>query len=132
MRIGDFVVGDTISQIGIVVTNLQGAMETYWRTLRIGPWKVYTFAPPVLREPMIRGKPVEYSMRLALAQMPENVDEVLVAFQERGVDVLMSGKVGDGAFYYLDTESLLGLIFEVVKPRRTGLSPETTYPSPMT
>jgi selenophosphate synthetase-related protein len=63
---------------------------------------------------------------------PENVDEVLAAFQERGVDVLMSGKVGDGAFYYLDTESLLGLIFEVVKPRRTGLSPETTYPSPMT
>ena len=162
IRIGDIVVGETISQIGIVVKDLQRAMETYWRTLRIGPWKVYTFTPPALREPMIRGKPVEYSMRLALTQMgavqlelieplegpsiykehltakgeglhhiqsrPENVDEVLVAFQEIGIDVLMSGKMGNGAFYYMDTESLLGLIFEVVKRGGTGVPPEATYP----
>ena len=104
---------------------------------------------------MIRGKPVYYSMRLALTQIgyvqlelieplegpsiykehlaekgeglhhiqsrPENVDDALAAFKEMGIDILMSGKFGKGAFYYMDTEPILGLIYEVVKRGGTGM-----------
>jgi len=39
---------------------------------------------------------------------------VLDMFMEMGVDVLMSGKIGDNVFYYMDTEPLLGIICEFV------------------
>jgi methylmalonyl-CoA/ethylmalonyl-CoA epimerase len=39
---------------------------------------------------------------------------VLAAFKEMGVDVLMSGRIGDNIFYYMDTEPLLGTIYELI------------------
>lgn len=150
-----------ISQVAIVVFNLQKAMETYWRLLGLGPWSIYTFAPPALREPMIRGKPVNYSMKLAMTLMgslqlelieplegpsiykeflakkgeglhhiqsqTEKMQDVLQTFQEFGIPVLMSGKIGKAEFYYMDTEPFLGFIYEVVKG--AGALPiEETYP----
>ena len=58
-----------IAQVALVVHDLQQTMETYWKVLGIGPWSIYAYAPPTLRETMVRGKPVEYSMRLAIAQV---------------------------------------------------------------
>jgi 4-hydroxyphenylpyruvate dioxygenase-like putative hemolysin len=60
----------------------------------------------------------------------ENVREVLQAFKEMGIAVLMSGKYGTGEFYYLDTEPMLGIIYEIVKkkPIISRVSPEATYP----
>jgi len=39
---------------------------------------------------------------------------VLAAFAAMGVDVLMSGRIMDNIFYYMDTEPLLGVIYEFV------------------
>ncbi len=39
---------------------------------------------------------------------------VLDMFMEMGIDVLMSGKIGDNVFNYMDTEPLLGMICEFV------------------
>jgi 4-hydroxyphenylpyruvate dioxygenase-like putative hemolysin len=44
----------------------------------------------------------------------------LVAFREMGVDVLMSGRIGDNIFYYMDTEPLLGVIYEFVGKTAPG------------
>jgi len=151
-----------ISQVAVVVKDLRKAMENYWKTLGIGPWNIYTFEPPALREPMIRGKPIHYSMRLALAQVGsvqlelieplegpsiykeflankgeglhhiqskvEDVGDQLAAFKELGIDVLMSGKFGEGEFYYMDTEPVLGIIYEIVRRRGKREPPEATYP----
>ena len=62
IRLGD------VLQAGLVVRDLQKSMETYWRLLGIGPWKIYTYAPPLLREATVRGTRVDYSMRVAHAQ----------------------------------------------------------------
>jgi len=40
IRLGD------VLQTGLVVTDLQRSMEAYWKLLAIGPWKIYTYAPP--------------------------------------------------------------------------------------
>jgi hypothetical protein len=156
-------VGD-VSQVGIVVKDLRKAVKSFWETLGIGPWYIYTYAPPLLREPMVRGKPVAYSMKVAFANAGsvmmelieplrgpsiykefvaekgeglhhvhsrhENVRAVLQAFQEMGIAVLMSGKYGTGEFYYLDTEPVLGIIYEIVKkkPVISRVAPEATYP----
>ena len=59
--------GDVL-QVGLVVRDLKKSMETYWTLLGIGPWKIYTYAPPMLCEATLRGTRTEYSMRIACAQ----------------------------------------------------------------
>jgi len=44
----------------------------------------------------------------------QDTNAALVALRELGVGVLMSGRIGDNAFYYMDTERLLGTIYEFV------------------
>jgi len=148
-------------QTGIVVKDLQASMENYWRTLGIGPWKVYTYPPPMLERAMVRGERVEYANRIAHAQAGpvqleliqplsgpsifaehlqakgeglhhiqsrvENIEEVLAAFQQLGLRVLMSGKYGEGEFYFLDTEPLLGVVYEIFR-RKSRPDPESVYP----
>jgi catechol 2,3-dioxygenase-like lactoylglutathione lyase family enzyme len=65
-----------IGQVGLVVRDLEGAMEGFWRTFGIGPWKVYTNSAPPLRC-SYRGRPVSYRMRVALAQSGPLVIELL-------------------------------------------------------
>jgi len=153
---------EEITQVGIVVRDLQRAMENYWKTLGIGPWRIFTYQPPTLKEPMIRGKPVNYSMKIALAQIgslqielieplegpsiykeflrqrgeglhhiqsrPKDLNETLESFKKSGVNILMSGKFGEGAFYYMDSEPVLGIIIEIVKRRGRKISPEAIHP----
>ncbi len=152
--------GDVL-QTGLVVRDLQKSMEAYWRLLGIGPWKIYTYAPPLLRDGMVRGRRVDYAMRIAITQAGpmqleliqplsgpsiyvehldtkgdglhhiqsrvEDVEDVLAAFNAAGVGILMSGKFGDGEFYYLDTERQLGVIYEIFR-RKTRPEPEAVYP----
>jgi len=58
----------------------------------------------------------------------ENLEETIAAFGTAGVATLMSGKFGEGEFYYLDTEPALGVIYEIVR-RRTRPAPEAVYPA---
>jgi 4-hydroxyphenylpyruvate dioxygenase-like putative hemolysin len=51
----------------------------------------------------------------------EDSKVVLAAFKEMGVDVLMSGRIGDNIFYYMDTEPLLGIILEFIDTGSRGL-----------
>jgi catechol 2,3-dioxygenase-like lactoylglutathione lyase family enzyme len=149
MKIGD------ISQIGIVVRDLQKAVDNYRATLGIGPWMTMKLEPPLLADVTMRGKPVEASMVAAIAQSGsiqleliqplegpsiwkefleekgegqhhvqspvKDSDATLAAFRNIGVDVLMSGRIGDNVFYYMDTEPLLGTIYEFVGKTTPGI-----------
>ncbi len=56
-----------ISQVGIIVRDLEATMERCWRILGIGPWKVYTSkAPPV--KCTYQGEAIDYEARIAIAQ----------------------------------------------------------------
>jgi methylmalonyl-CoA/ethylmalonyl-CoA epimerase len=141
-----------ICQIGIVVRDLQKAVDNYWATLGIGPWQIVRMEPPILREVTLRGKPIEASMLAAIAQsgsiqleliqplegpsiwkefletkgvglhhvqsLVKDPGVVLSAFKEMGVGVLMSGRIANNTFYYMNTEPLLGIILEFID---TGL-----------
>jgi methylmalonyl-CoA/ethylmalonyl-CoA epimerase len=62
----------------------------------------------------------------------DDPDAVLSAFKEMGIGVLMSVKVGENVFYYMDTEPLLGIIYEFGKqvgaPFTSFFTLEGTYP----
>ncbi len=51
-----------ISQIAIVVRDLEKAMKAYHELLGWGPWNVYEHVPPALHDTHLRGKPTRYSM----------------------------------------------------------------------
>ena len=51
-----------ISQIAIVVRDIEDALERYYRTLGWGPWNVYRHEPPSLHDTYVHGEAAEYSM----------------------------------------------------------------------
>jgi methylmalonyl-CoA/ethylmalonyl-CoA epimerase len=51
-----------ISQIAVVVNDLQATMEQYTKLLGWGPWNVYRHEPPRLHDTVIRGEDVHYTM----------------------------------------------------------------------
>ncbi|MEM3421407.1 MAG: VOC family protein [Candidatus Hadarchaeum sp.] len=53
----------------------------------------------------------------------------LDAFEAMGIKVLMSGKCKGVEFYYLDTEPILGIIYELVRIGKGGvIPPVAVYP----
>lgn len=59
--------GRPIGQIGIVVRDLERALERYSALLGLGPWSGYMYGPTTVPALTYRGQPGGYSMRLALA-----------------------------------------------------------------
>jgi Glyoxalase/Bleomycin resistance protein/Dioxygenase superfamily len=66
-----------ISQVAVVVRDMKKTIENYWKILGLGPWSIYTFAPPALKEMRVRGKSVTYSMKLAETTVGGVIIEVL-------------------------------------------------------
>jgi methylmalonyl-CoA/ethylmalonyl-CoA epimerase len=56
-----------ITQVAIIVKDLEQTVENYWRTFGIGPWHFYTYARPLVREMSYHGQPADYKMRIALS-----------------------------------------------------------------
>jgi catechol 2,3-dioxygenase-like lactoylglutathione lyase family enzyme len=56
-----------IAQIGIIVPNLEEAVESYWKLFGIGDWHFYTYGKPLVKKMTYYGKPAEYKMRVALS-----------------------------------------------------------------
>ena len=52
----------TISQIAIVVRDMEKSLKAYTENLGWGPWSVFDYKPPLLHDTMVRGEPVEYRM----------------------------------------------------------------------
>jgi methylmalonyl-CoA/ethylmalonyl-CoA epimerase len=48
-----------ISQVAMVVHDLQASMREYNRLFGWGPWSVYEYDPPRLRNVLVRGEPAE-------------------------------------------------------------------------
>ena len=58
-----------IAQIALVVPDLDQAVARYWEQFGIGPWHIYTYERPLLKEMTYHGAPADYAMRLALAHV---------------------------------------------------------------
>ena len=156
----------TINQVALVVEDLDEAVRRYWERFGIGPWRIYTYQAPLLKQMTYRGRPHVYRMRLALAQMGDvmieliqplsdenvyvehlrqkgpglhhigvvvpSVDDAVGDAERSGFRVLQSGRGhglrGDGAFAYMDTEDVLGMIVEFIEFPKERVAPEAVYP----
>jgi len=156
----------TINQVALFVEDLDEAVRRYWERFGIGPWRIYTYQRPLLKEMTYRGRPQDYRMRLALAQMGDmmleliqplsdenvytehlrekgpglhhvgvvvpSVDAAVAEAAKSGIPVLQSGRghglKGDGAFAYMDTQDLLGMIVEFIEFPKERVAPEAVFP----
>ncbi len=66
-----------VDQICLVVKDLQKTIEHYWENLGIGPWKIFLFEEPLLREMTLKGKPAKYRMHVAICQLENIYVEVI-------------------------------------------------------
>lgn len=55
-----------VNQVGFVVKDLDTAMAAYWR-VGVGPWRVYTYGAPLVKDITYRGKPGNWRFLIALA-----------------------------------------------------------------
>jgi glyoxalase/bleomycin resistance protein/dioxygenase superfamily protein len=156
----------TINQVALVVEDLNEAVRRYWERFGIGPWRIYTYQPPLVKDMTYRGRPHNYRMRLALAQMGDmmleliqplsdenvytehlrqkgpglhhvgvvvpSVTEAVAEAAKSGLRVLQSGRGyglnGDGAYAYMDTQELLGMIVEFIEFPKERVAPEAVFP----
>jgi methylmalonyl-CoA/ethylmalonyl-CoA epimerase len=58
-----------VLQICVVVADLQKSVKQYWDIYGIGPWHMMTFQPPRMTNMKVRGKPAQYSMKIAVTEM---------------------------------------------------------------
>lgn len=85
-----------IVQIAHVVKDIDKAMRGYHEMLGIGPWDVYTFAPPLLRECTYRGKPSNATWVLALAWVGETQLELMQPLSGESVYTTFLAGKGEG------------------------------------
>jgi methylmalonyl-CoA/ethylmalonyl-CoA epimerase len=108
----------TVDQVGFVVRDLDRAMEAYWR-VGVGPWRVYTYDPSRFREITYRGKPANWSFRLALATVGGFTLELIQPLSGESIYSEYLAAHGEGGIQHL------GLIVEdvdlvVEQARRSG------------
>jgi methylmalonyl-CoA/ethylmalonyl-CoA epimerase len=51
----------SISQVGMVVGDLESTMRRYHETFGWGPWNIYEYRAPFLQDLKLRGKPAEFT-----------------------------------------------------------------------
>lgn len=57
----------------------------------------------------------------------DNIEETLKKFKQKGIDIILSGKFDEDVFYYLNTEPILGMIYEIGNCGKIP-APERRYP----
>jgi len=50
-----------ISQVGMVVNDLEETMKRYHETFGWGPWNIHEYQPPFLSDLKVRGEPAEFT-----------------------------------------------------------------------
>jgi methylmalonyl-CoA/ethylmalonyl-CoA epimerase len=66
--------GRAVGQVGILVPDLEGALDRYSSRWELGPWAGYVYGPETLPSSTYRGRPGRYSMRIALAGSAPQVE----------------------------------------------------------
>ncbi|MBN1266245.1 MAG: VOC family protein [Anaerolineales bacterium] len=70
-----------VTQVAILVPDLDRAVENYYTYFGIGPWHFYTYARPVLSHMAYYGKPADFKMRIALSYLGDTRIELIEAVE---------------------------------------------------
>ncbi len=101
----------SVIQIAHVVRDLDGAMKAYHESLGLGPWGVYRFAPPDVRDSEVHGKPSTHAYWLAVTWRDDIQFELIQPDTGRSIYDDFLEQHGEGLhhikFYYADCAKAL-------------------------
>lgn len=58
-----------ITQVSLVVKDVEKVVQNYWNILGIGPWQIKKLYPPYLNKRTLRGKPAYFEFKTALCKV---------------------------------------------------------------
>jgi len=107
-----------VNQVGFVVADLDAAMAAYWR-VGVGPWRVYTYGAPLVKDITYRGRPGNWRFRIALASVGDFSLELIQPVSGESIYSEFLEKHGAGGIQHL------GIVVEnldrvVEEARRSG------------
>lgn len=87
---------NNVLQVGVVVKDLYASLKKYYEDYGIGPWVIYEFNPSSVKNMIIRGKRVDYAMRLALCNIGTVQWELIEPLDDISVYAEFLKKHGEG------------------------------------
>jgi hypothetical protein len=66
-----------IGQVAFVVRDLEARMRVFWNDFGIGPWSIYNFEPPRVKDMTFRGKRQDFRMRVAFTMCGDTQIELV-------------------------------------------------------
>lgn len=116
----DSFLGDTI-QICVVTEDFFRTIDGFVK-LGVGPWRVYTFGPHSVSEQTYRGKPGDYSMRLALAFSGNMMWEVIQPLEGDSIYKDWLKQHGEGIQHVAQSCGSLAFEAQIREFERRGLT----------
>lgn len=122
-----------ISQVGIVVGDLEDGMDRFGAGLGVGPWAVHRFEPPALTETTYRGQEHNYSMALGLADVGDTMIELIEPLNGESLYTEHLDRHGEGlhhlaCFAFDDPEGVVDTFEDADMPViQSGVYGETPY-----
>jgi len=90
---------ESIEHVGVLVGDLDRAMEHYTNDLGIGPWGVYTISPDWLRDMTVHGKQQDYVMKIALCQVGSMLYELIESVEGPNIYEEFLNQRGEGVHH---------------------------------
>src|SRR3989304_169304 len=116
-----------IVQIAQVVRDIDKTMKKYHEILNIGPWAVYTFAPPVLRECTYKGKPSTATWVPALAGVGDTQLELMQPLSGESVYTRFLEKKGEGIHHIKEWVDDCAAAIEQYRKKGSGVIQSGKY-----
>lgn len=82
---GKEAVFNKVMQVGIVVRDVHESMRKWSELYGIGPWSLYDLGPGKIDHLLVRGKPVDFAMKVALAWIGEVEIELIQPLDEKSI-----------------------------------------------
>jgi methylmalonyl-CoA/ethylmalonyl-CoA epimerase len=110
-----------VTQIGVVVRDMQAAMEAYHERLGWGPWSVFVLKAPHHHDTYLRGEQVEYSMQIAVTSVGGVDFEVIEPLEGPSIYKEFLEQRGEGVHHILCERPGAGPGELLAKLERQGL-----------
>jgi len=90
-----------IAQVAVVVKDVHESAKKNWDNHGIGPWGIWTFDPSSVTDMTIRGKRVDYAMRVAIATIGDVMWELIEPLDEKSIYAEFLKEHGEGLHHVL-------------------------------
>jgi len=90
-----------ITQIGLVVRNVEQTAKRCWEQFGMGPWTFYTFEPSRVEEMTVHGKRVDHAMRTAHATIGGIDWEIIEPLDDKSIYAEHLKTQGEGLHHIL-------------------------------